>query len=254
MSNRRTTKQTTSTTTGSNVRSNGNVKGNGNVNVDYDFNYNGVVNFEKKPIYDKYDAQLEKINSAVFLDGKMSLEPRLQEYLRKKIFYKRGGIQPQVKLSKSYQITPHDRTIMKQFLSGKTNMYSRPSKVITNPNTNQNKPKEKFVFLADQLKGDKRVPKIDYEPNRYKTAQHFEKETRGMFGNIEVNHVTQEENVDMNRILDSRDFMELSGIDERYRQGSQVNNNDSRRQGASWNTEDDRFKLSKNMFNQSGRG
>lgn len=253
MSNRQTTKQT--------IHNNGNNNG----NVDYDFNYNGVVNFEKKPIYDKYDAQLEKINSAVFLDGKMSLEPRLQEYLRKKIFYKRGGMQPQIKLSKSYQITPQDRIIMKQFLSGKTNIYSKANNV--NSNTNQNKPKEKFVFLADQLKGDKRVPKIDYEPNRYKTAQHFQKETKGMFGNVEANCVTRDENIDMSGILDSRDFMELSAIDERYRKGSNVqgNNNDSRRQVphilpnssyssySSQNNEDDRFKLAKNMFNQSGR-
>ena len=45
MSNRQTTKQT--------IHNNGNNNG----NVDYDFNYNGVVNFEKKPIYDKYDTQ-----------------------------------------------------------------------------------------------------------------------------------------------------------------------------------------------------
>jgi len=253
MSNRRTTNQII---VNDKEKGSAKEKGNGNVNVDYDFNYNGTINFEKKPIYDKYDAQLEKINSSVFLDGKMSLEPRLQEYLRKKIFYKRGGMQPQVKLSQSYQITPQDRIIMKQFLSGKTNIYSKTNQINSNTNQGQNKPKEKFVFLADQLKGDKRVNKIEYEPNKYKTFQHFQKETQGMFGNVEANCVTQDENIDMNGILDSRDFMELSGIDERYRQGSKTlgNNNDSRRQVPSWNKEDDRFKLSKNMFNQSGRG
>lgn len=207
------------------------------VNLDYDFNYNGAVNFEKIPIHDKYDVQLEKINNAVFLDGTMSLEPRLQEYLKKKIKYKRARIEPEIKLSKTYQITPRDRIIMRQFLNGKTNIYAKGNYNVTNVKNND---KKKMVFLADKLKNDKRVPKIDYAPNKFKNIKNIQ--TMGMFGEeVFCNEIPD--------IIDSRDFIIRDDSDEKYRQSAtqqpQSNN--------VMQPPQDRYKMAEVMFNRPSR-
>jgi len=212
-------------------------------NLDYDFNYNGKINFEKKTIHDKYEAQIEKINNAVFLDGTMSLEPRLQEYLKKKIFYKREGFEPHIKLSKTYQITPQDRIAMKNFLNGKTNIYTKG-----NYNTQQqNKiPEKKFTFLADQLKHDKRVPKIDYMPNKYKNIKEIK--TMGMFGEeVPCNEISD--------IIDARDFIIRDEKDEKYRMQTQSNINNLRysQDNLYQDNSQDRFKIASQMFNRSSR-
>jgi len=235
--------------------------------LDYDFSYNGSVNFEKKQFNDKYDETLEKISNAVFLDGSVSLEPRLQEYLRKKILYKRTGIQPQIKLSQTYQITPQDRQAMKNFLNGKKNIYAKGNYNVNNSNvllTQRPEKTEKFVFLADQLKHDKRVPKLDYTPNKYRNVKNIQ--TMGMFGE-EVYW-----NNDNNSILDSRDFSVKTNIDNRYAQPdsranmqlqsitqntpiteAQTNYPSFNNLGLNSKYTNDRYQIADTMFNKSSR-
>jgi hypothetical protein len=223
--------------------------------VDYDFSYNATINFKKQEPRDKYEETLERINEAVYLDGNVSLEPRLQEYLRKKIYYKREGIEPQIQLSQTYQITPKDRMAMKNFLNGKKNIYAKGNYNVNNqnnlPNPENNKP-EKFVFLADKLKYDKRVPKLDYSPNKYRNVQNIQ--TMGMFGE----EVVWNNNVD---IIDSRDFI-IQTKDDKYRNaaangisGGSSNNTNTNTNFNNVNSgiNSDRYKMASMMFNRSSR-
>lgn len=125
--------------------------------IDQEFSYGNKVNTKNNININKH------LESAIFLDGNMSLEPRLFEYIKKKKFYKDNKIEEIIPLEKQFQITDTDMKIIRDFLMGKKNMYT--SKKYTRPVDNLG---EKFVLLSEQLKGDKRVPKVDYMKNPYK--------------------------------------------------------------------------------------
>ena len=49
-------------------------------------------------------------------DGGIMLEPRLQEYLKKKLHYKKYNVKPCVKLENEFQITSRDKKALRAFL------------------------------------------------------------------------------------------------------------------------------------------
>src|SRR5690349_15473154 len=85
-----------------------------------------------KKIYENFDANFtnivpgsESTRNTMMCDGNIMLEPRLQEYLRKKQYYKANDIEPMISLEKEYQITQTDIKLLRSFLSGKRDIYSR---------------------------------------------------------------------------------------------------------------------------------
>lgn len=56
-------------------------------------------------------------------DGSIMLEPRLQEYIKKKQHYKKNGIELCYPLEKEFQITKKDKKMIKRFLQGGTDIY-----------------------------------------------------------------------------------------------------------------------------------
>jgi len=60
------------------------------------------------------------------LNGNFMLEPRLQEYLKKKLFYRENKtIQPCISPELEYQITQTDIKILREFLHGNKNIYDK---------------------------------------------------------------------------------------------------------------------------------
>src|SRR5579872_1914436 len=56
--------------------------------------------------------------------GTISLEPRLQEYLRRKKFNEENDIEPPISEEKEFCITPHDIRIIKRYKQGKKKLYT----------------------------------------------------------------------------------------------------------------------------------
>ena len=64
-------------------------------------------------------------------NNSLSLEPRLQEFIKKKRFYKQNSIKPSIPLEQQFNISNTDKVIIKRFLKGSKNVYD--SNVINNP-------------------------------------------------------------------------------------------------------------------------
>jgi hypothetical protein len=54
----------------------------------------------------------------------IQLEPRLQEYMRRKNFNEENNIEPEIPEEQEFCITPHDMKIMKRFNQGKKKLYT----------------------------------------------------------------------------------------------------------------------------------
>lgn len=61
-------------------------------------------------------------------DNGICLEPRLQEYIKKKKHYKKNNINPCVSLEKQYSITKSDIKLIKSFLNGNKGVYNHNQK------------------------------------------------------------------------------------------------------------------------------
>jgi hypothetical protein len=87
------------------------------------------------------DTVIEMLKN-VRCDGNIMLEPRLQEYIKKKILYKQDNIKPSVSLEKEFQINTSDKQLIKNFLKGKKDMYYKPvsknKTFLENENTDNN--------------------------------------------------------------------------------------------------------------------
>src|SRR5579872_5643597 len=70
---------------------------------------------------------------AAFNINSIQLEPRLQEYLRRKRFNEENDIDPPIPEEQEFCITNHDLKIIKKYKQGKTNLYSS-KRLAKNPN------------------------------------------------------------------------------------------------------------------------
>lgn len=162
--------------------------------IDQDFSFGGQIKFDNK------NKEVKK-KVDIYLDGNMSLEPRLQEYIKKKINYRKAGFKPLVPLEKTYQITETDLNAIKQYKRGKNDIYAKGNYNIGLNNLRD----KKTPFLSEVLKNDKRVPKLDNSINKFKHVKNIQ--TMGMFGeNLPIIN-------DVQNIMGARDFMEK---DSRY--------------------------------------
>lgn len=134
----------------------------------------------------------------MLLSGDVMLEPRLQEYLKKKTFYRKNAIDPCIAPELEYQITPFDKKIIKSFLSGKKDIHD--PKYYDRYTNKQEQKQEKQYFPSKEFRDDKRVPKIEkQDPN----AQLI---NRGMF--VPTNNERYYEDKPSNKIMmvSPRDF------------------------------------------------
>ena len=84
--------------------------------IDNDFSYSNRV----------YSKKIDLVDGLMNMrcDGSIMLEPRLQEYIKKKKFNKDNGIVDCVSLEKEYQITNSDLDIIRAFMKGRRDIYT----------------------------------------------------------------------------------------------------------------------------------
>lgn len=90
--------------------------------------------------------------------GGIMLEPRLQEYLKKKKYYKENNIKPCFSLESEFQITNVDRRVLRAFLMGARDMYD-PKNIAFSEFIDDSK-QTKRKFPSNGYRDDPRVQKI----------------------------------------------------------------------------------------------
>lgn len=165
--------------------------------IDPEFNFSNLVKYQN-------NSKADIVNSLknARCNGGIMLEPRLQEYLKKKKYYKENGIKPVISLEEEFQITNPDRRILRAFVKGSRDIYQNKKYGIEN----QNKKSKKQYFPSKEFRNDKRVPKLK-QPNMEKPPN------MGMFAPDNINDVfyelgSYENPIEENYIMDSRDFPE----------------------------------------------
>jgi hypothetical protein len=167
-------------------------------------------------------------------EGGMSLDPRYQEYLKKKKYYQDNNIKPCISLEREFMITKDDISKIKAFLKGKRDIY--------NPKNNWVKrdychPKQ--FFPSRDLHDDPRVPKPN-KPERHKPVKNmgmFYPEGRGQFyevkgqeldGPLDLRDVTGFD-LDDTRFDPRSDPQMYPGLERQCKRESQYNVIDNRR-------------------------
>lgn len=87
-----------------------------------EFNFNNKVNSNEKKL-NKVD-QIRKLQN-FDCSGGIMLEPRLQEYLKRKEFFRKNNIRPDIPLEKEFQITKDDIKNIRKMMKGKTDIYDQ---------------------------------------------------------------------------------------------------------------------------------
>lgn len=161
------------------------------VNSNPNFNFTNIVPQSNQRSNDRL--------SDMACNNNIMLEPRLQEYMKKKRYYKDNQIEPCITPEKEFQITPMDIRIMKQFLKGNRKIYDKKT---YNKMLPKNCPTPRFP--SEDFKDDPRVPKIEKSKQKYPCPTN-----RGMFGN-ENNDRHYEDPIEREpRMIDARDFPEM---------------------------------------------
>jgi hypothetical protein len=153
------------------------------------FNFNNIVQPSK--------SELDDNRKNMTCDGNIMLEPRLQEYLKKKRFLKQNTIEPCISPEKEFQITSDDIRLLKRFLRGDRNIYDKDkyNSIISSKN-------EKQYFPSKNLRNDPRVPDIEKLKVKKNTPANM-----GMFvPEGGGRYYENSSGIDDNKIIDSRDF------------------------------------------------
>lgn len=98
-------------------------------------------------------------------NGDIMLEPRLQEYIKKKKHYKENNIDPCVPLEKEYQIGSRDMKIIQSFLSGNRDIYSEKNLRLKD---DEKIKKQKYFPSKEYRDNDPRVQKVERGRHQYK--------------------------------------------------------------------------------------
>lgn len=185
--------------------------------VDKQFSFNNEI------YPTKYDTNKSK---NMMCGGNIMLEPRLQEYMKKKKIYKQNNINMDISLEKEFGITSIDKSVMKDFLLGKKDMYTR------NPNEFYDMQKKKVGGFPSKEYRDKdsRVIKIN---NKTETNVI----NRGMFYD-DNNNYYKEDMPPLDLRMDSRDFSGGNKYDMNGELDGLFHTNDDK---YGWNLNEDRF-------------
>ena len=122
--------------------------------IDPKMSFSNVVSYPSK-------SELVDALKNVRCSGGIMLEPRLQEYLKKKKYYKDNKIEPCISLESEFQITEVDMNILKAFLKGARDMYTPHNIAFSEYNDNSKKQKPSFPSKQLRLMDDPRVQKIN---------------------------------------------------------------------------------------------
>lgn len=144
--------------------------------------------------------------------GGIMLEPRLQEYLKKKRYYVENNIYQSVPVEKEYQITNTDLQLIKMYFSGDKDIYNKDkySKITgikTSYESNKNDYDKKKYFPSKSFRdGDERVP----DTRDLQVRKNANMRNMGMFVPDEGQQYYDENLRDDNLMMDSRDFPEFN--------------------------------------------
>lgn len=113
-----------------------------------------------------------------FDKNQMSLEPRLQEYMNKKKFYKQNNIEPGISVEQEFQITPEDKRMLRAYLNGDKNLYKKYDVVYNQlERKSQSHTKRRQYFPSREFRDDDRVPKVQTD----ESTRNILPVNRGMF-------------------------------------------------------------------------
>lgn len=163
----------------------------------YAKHFDDSFNFSNEVKYPKRGSKLNDIRKLqdFSCNGGIMLEPRLQEYLKKKKLYKKTGNQPCVPLEKEFQITNDDLKRIRAFLNGDKNIYEK------NRFDNNDKHK-KPSFPSKKFKNDERLEKIKNKKNGIVNDEPL---NRGMFFDEKINYY-EDKTIHNTGIMDGRDI------------------------------------------------
>lgn len=113
--------------------------------IDKDFNFSNKVNTSTKGFDEKI---------GMFRSNNLSLDPRLQEYIKKKKYYSENNIEVDVPLEKEYGITQSDTIIIKNFMRGNTKIYDNKvlPKILKSDNVSVDRNFPSKYFRDDEQK------------------------------------------------------------------------------------------------------
>jgi hypothetical protein len=142
----------------------------------------------------------------------ISLEPRLQEYLNKRNYYKLHNIEPEISLTKEYRITSEDKKILIAFIKSDKDIYNanraKQSKINLEIVDGSNQ-----YFPSSKFKKDPRLEKIKEKQKRDKDSIK-QRHNYNNYDNYAFSTPTIDDNYKAERndafdtpvFLDSRDF------------------------------------------------
>lgn len=149
--------------------------------------------------YQKFYSDNKATQDYVLKNGIM-LEPRLQEYLKKKQFYKKNNINPNVRLEDEFKITSHDKKILKAFINGKKDIYDYHNKEF-NYFKKIRKEKKRY-FPSKEFRDDPRLDNIKEIKEKFKKPSNH-----GMFYPDRNGKYYEDDKIrKVDAILDARDL------------------------------------------------
>lgn len=122
--------------------------------------------------------------------GTINLEPRLQEYLRRKKFNEENDIEPPISEEKEFCITPHDIRIIKRYKQGKKKLYTS-RRLAQDPHFI--KPDQKGFEIIDSqndFKKDPRYKRLQRKMQSHKDAQKKIRDFEGIDDEYTIFHQT----------------------------------------------------------------
>lgn len=117
----------------------------------------------------------------------IQLEPRLQEYMRRKNFNEENNVEPEIPEEQEFCITPHDVKIMKRFNQGKKKIYTSRR---LNKDPHFVKPKVKDFDAMHSFKSDPRFERIKKKMESHKKAREQIQNLDQMDEDYEIFHQT----------------------------------------------------------------
>lgn len=168
-----------------------------------DFYKNFDANFSNVITDSNAKTKAEMVNELKYMssNGNLMLEPRLQEYLKKKKFYKDNSINPCISAEKEFQITSSDIKMLKAYFKGDNDIYRQDR---LNNRLGEKRNNQKKYFPSREFRDDERVPKLKKGIKANIPAN------RGMFASDDGNNCYDVAMKCDNKIMDARDFAEYT--------------------------------------------
>lgn len=147
---------------------------------------------------------IRKLNDSM-CDGNIMLEPRLQEYLKKKEYFKRNNIETSISIEQEFMITPDDKEKISMFLHGNKKIYNPKYNILNKEPTEM----EQQYFPSKEFRdSDDRQKRI-----KIKKEKLIRPVNRGMFAPDVDNLFYDEPPVDAEPILSGRDLSSTYQLD-----------------------------------------